>query len=256
MRIYQNFKEAFEEVKRDLAEMGTDVWPQTVHDKDITGTEEYATKELMNYAYCVEKPKLSDIPVPNFGWLTAEWKDRKAGITGHPSMIGSSMFARKEATGDVITWTDMMEVGGKPIKFGEDPFALSEEQHVDTAFSYTYAERLAVNRQVWQIIERLKKDKASRQLYISIWRPDIDSGRLGQRRIPCSLGYHFLYRKAKLHVTYTMRSCELGTHYYNDCWFAYALCQLIAEKCDVETGSFTHFINSLHCYTKNLTGVF
>ena len=51
MRIFMNFNEAKEEIKRDLAEMGIVVKPKTMQDKIIEGNEDYETKELQNYSF-------------------------------------------------------------------------------------------------------------------------------------------------------------------------------------------------------------
>ena len=256
MRIYQNFPEAFNEVKRDLMEMGVDVWPKTVHDKKIEDLDAYATKELMNYGYTVVEPKLEEIPTPNPVWCETEWKDRRNGIDGVADLLGTSFDIRKESAGDVITWSDLLEVGMRPIGFGDDPFPKGIDEKLPITFSYSYGERLATNLQVWQVIKRLRVDPESRQLYVSIWDPRIDSDRLGSRRVPCSLGYHFLYRAGALHITYTMRSCELGTHFYNDVWMAMKLLHFVCEQTGLKPGRFTQFINSFHCYRKNLKNVF
>ena len=42
MRIYMNWNEAYEEIKRDLAEMGINVYPKTMQDKYVEGNEDTA----------------------------------------------------------------------------------------------------------------------------------------------------------------------------------------------------------------------
>ena len=50
MRLYVKAEEAFEEIKRDLAEMGIWVRPKTMQDKIIEGNPDYETTELQNYS--------------------------------------------------------------------------------------------------------------------------------------------------------------------------------------------------------------
>ena len=45
MRLYVKAEEAFEEIKRDLAEMGIWVRPKTMQDNIIEGNSDYETKE-------------------------------------------------------------------------------------------------------------------------------------------------------------------------------------------------------------------
>ena len=61
MRIYMDWPEAYEEVKRDLAEMGILVKPKSMQDKIIEGNEDYETMELQNYSYSILHAKSSDI---------------------------------------------------------------------------------------------------------------------------------------------------------------------------------------------------
>jgi len=59
MRIYQSFKEALPEIKRDLAEMGIKVHPKTYQDKNVERDLNFATLELQNYIYTVVQPNMS-----------------------------------------------------------------------------------------------------------------------------------------------------------------------------------------------------
>ena len=65
MRLYVKADEAFEEIKRDLAEMGIWVRPKTMQDKNIEGNPEYETTELQNYCYTILNAKSSEILYKN-----------------------------------------------------------------------------------------------------------------------------------------------------------------------------------------------
>ena len=208
MRLYVKAEEAFEEIKRDLAEMGIWVRPKTMQDKIIEGNPDYETTELQNYSYTILNAKSSEIPNVTQPWADAEFQER-------------------------IT---------KPV---------------DGKFGYTYNELIWNNDQFTKIVNRLKEDPDSRQLWISLWDPTRDPDLLGGvSRVPCSLGYAFQVREGKLNMHYVMRSCDFSTHFANDVYLAIKLLEYVAELTGYEVGNFTHTIFSLHIYKKDLKGVF
>jgi thymidylate synthase len=106
-----------------------------------------------------------------------------------------------------------------------------------------------------KLIDELTLHPNSRQLWLPVWSM-IDEERRGARRVPCSLGYWFVQRNGALHETYTMRSCDLYTHYSNDVALATMLLHYICKRTDFKVGTFTHFIGSLHVYAKDVAHVF
>lgn len=251
MRIFTNFPEAMSEIKRDMAEMGVQVKTQTVQDKIITDTDEYDTVELMNYAYTVVNPRFEDL-TPTQPWADAEWAERLAGIKGKPVNPGTAYTLWRDEKHD---WREFLEdLHGNPLSRVHGGGADYNPDRV--RFAYSYSERLHLAAQVGNVVKRLKEDPYSRQCYVSVWRPDVDVTRLGRRRVPCSLGYHFMYRDGALHITYSMRSCELGTFFPNDQFFALKLLHYVAEEVGMVPGRFSHFINSFHCYKKTMGYVF
>jgi thymidylate synthase len=225
MRIFSNFEEALKEIKRDLAEMGTEVHPQTMQDKYVGDNPEYSTKELQNYDYTVKDAYYSISQLsPSQPWADAEFKER---ISGMPLNPGEAYKLRPEV------WDEFLH---------------------DGRFAYTYAERMW--GKIDLIVQEIKKNSNSRQLYLNIW----EGGDLyylgGQSRVPCSLGYLFQVRGGKLHMTYFMRSCDYATHFQNDVYLAVKLLDYIAHAVGLEAGNFTHFIGSFHIYRKDAEGVF
>lgn len=231
MRLYTNAKETFEEIKRDLAEMGLWVHPKTMQDKNIEGNPDYETIELQNYCYTILDAKSIDIPNVSQPWADAEFKER---IT-------------KPIDGQFIN-------PGEAYKLREDVW--NEFLH-NGKLGYTYNELLWNNNQFEKIVDRLKEDPDSRQLWISLWDPNRDADLLGGiSRVPCSLGYCFQVREGKLNMHYVMRSCDFSTHFANDVYLAIKLLEYVAELTGYEVGSFTHTIFSLHVYRKDIKGVF
>lgn len=230
MRIFLDFKQAFNEIRRDLAEMGIDVHTKTMQDKNIEGNPEYATKELQFYSYRVLLPKLSDIDTPTKDWAIAEWEERKAGIEGNPVNPGEAYKLRDNV------WNEFLH---------------------DGKFAYSYSEQFAQDNQVQNVIEALKKDTMSRQANIAMWDTE-DSKWLGsaKKRVPCSLNWLFQYRDNKLNMEYNMRSCDFATHFKNDVYEAFSLQCYVAEKVGVPVGDFIHHIASFHVYKKDIKDVF
>ena len=228
MRIYPNFTEALGEIRRDLAEMGVRVHTQTMQDKDISGDASYETLELQNFMYTVTDPDIAELVGRDQDWIELEWEDRFDGIMGRPSNPGNAYHVRS------TVWDEFLHEG---------------------RFAYTYSERLARHNQVRRVINRLRDDHYSRQLYIAMWHPD-DSEKLGVERVPCSLGWHVQFRGGRLDLTYFMRSCDFFTHFQNDVALAIKLQRYIADEVGMEPGHFTHFMSSLHVYQKDVADTF
>lgn len=240
MRIYINAEEMIEETKRDLAEMGIVVRPATMQDKYIKGNPDYETRELQNYSYCLLEAKSQDIPGVIQPWADAEFLERVTDPflrapdeeLSEPHFLnpGKAWELRKEV------WTEYLHEG---------------------KMAYTYNELIWNNDQVTKIINRLKEDPDSRQLWISLWNPEKDPDFLGGvSRVPCSLGYGLQVRDGKLNLHYVMRSCDFATHFRNDVYLAIKFLEWVAEKTGYPVGSFTHTIFSLHVYNKDVEGVF
>ena len=229
MRIYMNWNEAYEEIKRDLAEMGINVYPKTMQDKYIEGNEDYATKELQNYCYTILNAKSED--VKSFStqpWADEEFKER---VNPYGNVNPGTAYKLR-----MNVWNEYMH---------------------DGKFAYSYNERFFRNRQLDKIIARLQADNDSRQLWLSVWDLNEDVDKLGGiSRVPCSLGYNFQCREGKLNIHYVMRSCDFNTHFPNDVYLAIRLLEYVAERCNMEVGNFTHTMFSLHVYKKDVSDVF
>jgi thymidylate synthase len=225
MRIYKDFKEALNEIKRDLAEMGILVHPHTYQDKWVADNPDFDTLELQNYIYVVLNPRPEDLE-PTQPWADKEFDERISGIPHNP---GKAWAERAEV------WKEFLEADGK--------------------FSYTYSERMWY--QLNKLIREAKDNPDSRQLYLSIWNPKLDIFNIGGwRRVPCSLGYLFQIREEQVNMTYLMRSCDFVTHMVNDIYLATKLLHYFASQVGKPVGRFTHYIGSLHIFQKDVKGVF
>lgn len=241
MRIYINAEEMIEETKRDLAEMGIVVRPATMQDKYVKGNPDYETRELQNYSYCILDAKSRDIPGVTQPWADAEFQERITDPWVRSPRDGHPMSSRYINPGQA--WKLRKEVWSEYLHNGR--------------MAYTYNELLWKNDQLTKVIDRLKEDPDSRQLWISLWNPEKDPDFLGGvSRVPCSLGYGLQVRDGKLNLHYVMRSCDFATHFRNDVYLAIKFLEWVAEKTGYQVGSFTHTIFSLHVYNKDVEGVF
>jgi hypothetical protein len=231
MRIYKNCKEAMSEIKREVAEMGTEVRLKTYQDKNIEGNPDYYTKELLCYSYMIHEPKDKDSllegkTADELLWSKAEFQERIGKEKLNP---GLAWPFRK------WIWLPFIQKDGK--------------------FSYTYSER--IGDQVDKVISMLKDNPNSRNAIISIWDRQIDQDRIGgKQRVPCSMFFQLLIRNGKLNMIYNIRSNDVMTHWCFDIWMAISLQEYIAEKLGLEIGNFYQTIGSLHAYNKDLKGIF
>lgn len=181
--------------------------------------------ELQNYIYTVTQPNWDSIPLKNRDWAVLEFAERTG---GQPLNPGTAWKKREEY------WKQFLTSGG--------------------LFDYAYPERMAY--QLPSVIEALKKDPMTRRAFLPIYDATQDTQDDFGCRIPCSLGYHFLYRQGKLNVTYLLRSSDFFEHFNYDIYLADRLKCYVAERCSMEPGNFTHWVGSLHVFAKDVEGVF
>jgi len=229
MRIYKNFKEMFSEVWRDVFELGIRTKSESVQNMQNVG-EEYDMSEIIGYSYQLENVDLQNI-FSNFSereikWLVAEFAERISFSHVNP---GEAWKIRDKIWGSF--------------------------RHGDGKFDYTYNER--IKPQLTSLITELRKRPNTRQAVMTIFDHRFDLPFLGgYRRIPCSLTYQFICRGGRLYTVYSMRSCDVATHFRFDVALACLLTNYIATEIHVQSGSLVHHIGSLHCFRKDSEGIF
>lgn len=102
------------------------------------------------------------------------------------------------------------------------------------------------------VVARLKTNLLTRQAYLPIWFPE-DTGAPDGVRVPCSLGYHFMVREGKLHLTYHIRSCDFMRHFRDDVYMAVRLAQWVWQQLGedynhLRMGELTMHIGSFHIF--------
>lgn len=103
------------------------------------------------------------------------------------------------------------------------------------------------------LVKLLRAERYTRQAYLPIWFPEDTGNSLGVR-VPCSLGYHFMFRDGKFHLTYFIRSCDFMRHFRDDVYMAIRLAIFVGIQSGIleeesnDLGDFTMVIPSLHIF--------
>lgn len=233
MRHYATFPEALNELRRELKEMGILIHTKSVQNIDITNNPEYNSYEITNYTYRVLDAKSDDIPLhpQHRDWCHAELQERLSGKALNP---GAAWRLREKY------WKQFL----KP-----DPFKATQQR-----FDYAYPERMSAT--LIRVIRALKQDNITRRAYLPIFEPLMDDVSNFNNRIPCSLGYWFVYRQGQLDITYLQRSADFSEHFRNDIWLANSLKDHVASETGLKPGHFVHWLGSLHIFAKDVEGVF
>lgn len=234
-RIFKDCVEAVDETTREVFSRGVECFDKS-HQAVEVSKEEFLSKELVAYTYKISNPsdpgEAVDWAREHFGkdYLTPEYAEE---------------------------WWQEMKKGG--INPGEAHLAHRPEYwkkfgiEEDGKFSYSYSERMESS--LPKVIEKLKESPFRRAAFIPIWfEKDVD--RIGERRTPCSIGYHFLVRREgmsnKLHLQYLQRSCDLVSFFPLDLYRAVRLMDYVSWELGIEKGILTHFISSLHAFKKDI----
>ena len=124
---------------------------------------------------------------------------------------------------------------------------------------YSYNERINDRGQIKAVIRSLINHPDTRQAYISIYNPVIDSQAINSgRMVPCILGYQFTQVDKDLNMTVMARSIDANNCLMNDIWLADKLLDYVVEEINrkvkykadrkVNAGSITFMISNLHSY--------
>lgn len=225
MRIYANCNELMSEIFREVWEMGHIVHPMSMQNKDVSNDDNYSTREIINYSYCLTSLNKVDYlfyAEPSAKeWADAEFEERIAKDYNNP---GTAWELRRHI------WKQFLNRTGK--------------------FDYAYHDRMAFS--LGNIIDELKRNPDTRQAMIVIWDLQRDPlGIGGKFRVPCSIYYQVLIRKGRVNLVYSQRSADVVTHFGNDVYLAFQLMLYIAKEVGMAAGYLYHNIGSLHAYKKD-----
>jgi thymidylate synthase len=110
------------------------------------------------------------------------------------------------------------------------------------------------------LVQILLDDPLTRQAYLPIFFPEDTRAATMNKRVPCTLGYHFICRNSQLHIIYPMRSCDFVRHFRDDVYLTIRLLLWVLDRLkeadpetwgDVWPGTFRMHITSLHMFEQD-----
>lgn len=100
------------------------------------------------------------------------------------------------------------------------------------------------------LVTVLQNDPNTRQAYLPVWFPEDLAAAVEGERVPCTLGYSFMYvpERGELDITYFLRSCDFVRFFDDDMYMAARLLQWVCTQTGMIPGKLhTHIVN-LHCF--------
>jgi len=195
------------------------------------GVEFDDTKALFNVGFTIENPvdnhivnKGSIVPRNwNQEYAEAEWQWY---LTGDPkiSTLGEIYGKVPEI------WKRMADLRGQ----------------VNSNYGYQW-ER---NDQLDSIVTHLRVNPKSRRGAISIY--DAKEMHKYANDTPCTYAVQFTILNNKLNMCVTMRSNDLWYGFCNDQYCFSMLQQLVAQRLEIQVGTYYHFAHNLHLYNKQI----
>lgn len=255
-----NFEMLFQELQTRLINspvVATGQWQS----RDISGIDALATPELANVSFSMTIPGsqevLADVTGARLPWAEDHFQERVGGVPLNPAPSEAWWpFAQKvnrdhksEEGGKFShTYPERMWPKWADIDMSREP-ATCYKQHKGIRFNYG---------DLADVVKQLEAAPLTRQAYLPLWFPE-DTGAVHGKRVPCTLGYHFMIREGKLQVTYYMRSCDFIRHFQDDVYMAGRLAQWVVEmikeenpEVELEVGELIMHIASLHCFVGDL----
>ena len=210
------------------------------------------TIELQNVVFSLAIPTTQEALVaqvhPNLPFAEAQFQDR---VSGNP--------LNPPPSDQLWPWArhlDDDKSGGKyshtyPERFW--PKRAGFEEHAEVRLHHGI--RFAYG-DLDDVVSQLTKSPYTRQAYLPVWFPE-DTGVVHGERVPCTLGYHFLFREGRLHCTYFIRSVDFFRHFPDDVYMAGRLLQWVVDQVEqhhpqqtlqVSPGNLTMHMCSLHVF--------
>lgn len=239
-RLIEGFPQLFDEVvdritHQPLTNVGE--W-QSQHDN-----EKFLMHELLHLTFQWEMPKsakeLAELTGARLPWAEDHFLERVGGQPLNPSPSEAWWPFREKKNNDTNashksegeafshTYPERMwpKYGNKTEpKLGE---VIKEFPHKGIRFEYGDLD---------DVVDQLGRTPMTRQAYLPIWFPE-DTGAVHGKRVPCTLGYHFIIRDGKLDISYFMRSTDLLRHFQDDVYLAVRLAQWVAEQVTFRQGA-------------------
>jgi hypothetical protein len=274
MSSYPRFKDAISHIRTQLRDEGELVHSRRWQGVEIANNPNMACLELthvhlevdMNgyehdleaYAKCIE---------PDLPWADAHFEERVSGVPMNPGTEfknwpwnkgrGAESFLDRRGKFNhnymERYWPKNAAVVQEPTA-SKDDYRRRFRDYFQTGNAKPMRGIMYEYGDLGDVIDLLMDDPLTRQAYLPVWFPEDTGG--GDKRAPCTIGYHFLMRGDRLSVNYHIRSCDFVKHFRNDLYLTarlvvWVLRQLQSRDArwkDVELGKFVMQIGSLHSF--------
>lgn len=192
-----------------------------------TGVKFGDTKALFNVGFEIQNPMNNHIThrdrAWNYDYAQAEWLWY---LSGDPSL---------EKLGEIYgrvpkIWKKMANTAGRVMS--------------------NYGWQWNRDYQLDIVVNKLKDNPETRQASLSIF--DGKEFVKYQYDTPCTYAIHFYIVDNKLNMSVMMRSNDLWYGFCNDQYCFSMLQKMVADRLNIETGTYYHFANNLHLYNDKL----
>lgn len=239
---------------------------------DISKMPNMAMRELLHYSFALQLPTENlqfyrDTIKPNLPWADDHFKlERVSGQPINPGVTYQYWTPGQTQSGQNASshlrddeqfdhsyaeryWPKFAGLSKGGILDGETERTVLRNGHSGVRFYYGDLDDL---------VYVLANEPLTRQAYLPVWFPeDLTASKL-HKRVPCTLGYHFIMRNGAMDVTYYIRSCDYARHFRDDVYLTIRLLLWVLEQCrlacpeqswdKVQPGRLTMHITSFHMF--------
>lgn len=250
---------------RTLLHQGKEV--DTGHWQSLTDVPHTKTRELQNivveYRVPYSQPQLAAEVHPNLPWAEDHFLERVEGAPLNPGkqfvnwpwyrggVEGHKASGQFSHTYMERYWPK--EAGDPVLPYLGAEGYIDSVRHPQIGIRYAYGD-------LFDVVSLLAKHPGTRQAYLPVWFPE-DTGAVHGERVPCSIGYHFMWRGQVLFCNYYMRSCDFLRYLRDDIYLTCRLMQWVCKELsnykDIgenapRPGELTMMIGSLHIFEGDL----
>lgn len=208
-----------------------------------------------------------------------------AGAIGQVMLYGHKTESRVGATHEILGWSGKLLNASHNFVFnsrrklspyyaaGEFLWYLSGRDDLETIakFAPRYAQFCEADGRAhgaygrrWRdqlplLITLLHEKRDTRQAILTAWSPytphfDLAHAVSGDKKdLPCTLTLQFIVRDEQLHLIVNMRSNDIWLGMPYDIFCFTSLQAIIAADLEIDIGTYTHNVGSLHIYEKHMT---
>lgn len=252
---FKSLSKAIEYTGRELFFKGEKVHTEKWQGLEIIDSPDHAMLEKLGvYFVAPMNPTREELQAevkPNMDWAEDHFQERVSGLPLNPGETFKNWpFYRHQEKADVhrtekegFTHTYMERYWPKKAWDPED----RPLNGVHKGIRYEYGD-------LHDVLSLLRNEPLTRQAYLPVWFPE-DTGAVHGGRVPCTIGYHFIIRNNKLHITYHIRACDFFRHFRDDIYLTARLAQWMLTNLkdfegfkDVTLGDLTFCCTSMHCF--------